>query len=166
MGSSNDNLSNEEKFIIEFRIRHQWNKRTKTQLLFKLFIVTILTNWWRLDEADPFKGSCPHRPIHSDPLTPCSVHFLFAFCFFLDFCLFWKYGICCWLLASPWRTSAINLDRQDIFQSWAKIQLQSLGGGNAFVWIQSSSRLTFIGTQWMALNGAAVIIEPNSNLHL
>ena len=46
-----------------------WNKRTKTQLLFKLFIVTILTNWWRLDEADPFKGSCPHRPMHSDPLT-------------------------------------------------------------------------------------------------
>ena len=65
--------------------------------------------------------------------APCSVHFLFAFCFFLDFCLFWKYGICCWLLASPWRTSAINLDRQDIFQSWAKIQLQSLGGGNAFI---------------------------------
>ena len=68
-----------------------------------------------------------------DFFAPCSIHFLFAFCFFLDFCLFWKYGICCWLLASPWRTSAINLDRQDIFQSWAKIQLQSLGGGNAFV---------------------------------
>ena len=55
----------------KFPIRSQvlWNKRTKTQLLFKLFITTILTNWWRSDEADPFKGSCPHRPMHSVPLT-------------------------------------------------------------------------------------------------
>ena len=59
MGSSNDNLSNEEKFIIDFRIRHQWNIRTKTQLLFKLFIWAILTNWWISDKAGPFWRQLP-----------------------------------------------------------------------------------------------------------
>ena len=69
MGSSNDNLSNEEKFIIDFRIRHQWNKRTKTQLLSSFLLQQSSQTDARSDEADPFKGSCPHRPMHSDPLS-------------------------------------------------------------------------------------------------
>ena len=65
MGSSNDNLSNEEKFIIEFRIRHQWNKRTKTQLLSSFLLQQSSQTDARSDEADPFKAICPDRPMHS-----------------------------------------------------------------------------------------------------
>ena len=95
MGSSNDNLSNEEKFIIDFRIRHQWNIRTKTQLLFKLFIWAILTNWWISDKAGPFWRQLPTpanalRPTyinHSSPkvfTSKCPLIFLHLFLLLLS----------------------------------------------------------------------------------
>ena len=46
-----------------------WNKRTKTQLLSSFLLQQSSQTDARSDEADPFKGSCPHRPMHSDPLT-------------------------------------------------------------------------------------------------
>ena len=95
MGSSNDNLSNEEKFIIDFRIRHQWNIRTKTQLLFKRFIWAILTNWWISDKAGPFWRQLPTpanalRPTyinHSSPkvfTSKCPLIFLHLFLLLLS----------------------------------------------------------------------------------
>ena len=95
MGSSNDNLSNEEKFIIDFRIRHQWNIRTKTQLLFKLFIWAILTNWWISDKAGPFwrqlptpaNALCSTYINHSSPkvlTSKCPLIFLHLFLLLLS----------------------------------------------------------------------------------
>ena len=72
-----------------------WNIRTKTQLLFKLFIWAILTNWWISDKAGPFWRQLPTpanalRPTyinHSSPkvfTSKCPLIFLHLFLLLLS----------------------------------------------------------------------------------
>ena len=44
---------------------HHWNEKNQTMLLSSFIFQQSPLNWWRSDEAGPFKAICPDRPMHS-----------------------------------------------------------------------------------------------------